>query len=193
MFRQNKRIILAALFLLTFFVGKDFHVRAQTTAYDFFYIVIEPVYAISSNYYPWPVSMNMSATVAGGTVNPVNNSNMYLKVTSVTPNNGSSNISCVVSGGEIPPGTLLSVIAAPCAGMNSMGNTGTVSTNPVLLNNSYDQVLVTNIGNCYTGRGLTDGYQLTFYWQLDEANAHQLSASPEATVVTISFTISANP
>jgi hypothetical protein len=167
-------------------------VFAQSSVSEQFSIVLNDKCLLSTNTTPSPVSMTLSTSVAGSAVSPVTNSNMYMKVTSIAPVGSTRKISAIITNGNVPPGTILKLVSAPCTNLYSQGSLGTVVPTPVTLNKTSNQTIVDGIGSCYTGTSPTDGYQLTFTWQPDNTNYYLINATPQATAVTITFTIAAN-
>lgn len=140
-----------------------------------------------------PISLTLSASVAGTPVASVFNSDMYVKVSSVVPGNTNRKITARVSGGTITVGTRLTLQAALSVNLNGGGRQGVVVTTPIVLN-STDQNLVTGVGSCYSGTGYTDGYQLTYTWApyLPTTNYQLLKSTTTPTVITIVLTITAH-
>lgn len=184
---MNKYSI-APLFLIisAIITGK---VTAQVNVYDPITIVVNDICLISTNTSPAPVSLTLSTSVAGSTVRPVSSSNMFLKATSIAPVGSSRKITAIASSGTIPLGTILKLVAAPCTSINSRGILGNVISTPIVLSKTISQTLIDGIGSCYTGTSFSDGYQLTFTWLPDVTNYYQLNATPDATTLIVSFTI----
>jgi hypothetical protein len=140
-----------------------------------------------------PVSLTLSTSVAGTPVVSVSNSDMYVKVSSVVPGNTNRKITARVSGGTIPAGTRLTLLAALSVNLNGGGRRGVALTTPIILNTT-DQDLITGVGSCYTGTGYTDGYRLTYTWApyLPATNYQLLQSTTTPTVITIVLTITAH-
>ena len=140
-----------------------------------------------------PVVLTLSTSVAGTPVVSVSNSDMYVKVSSVVPGNTNRKITARVSGGTIPAGTRLTLLAALSVNLNGGGRRGVAVTTPIILNTT-DQDLVTGVGSCYTGTGYTDGYRLTYTWApyLPATNYQLLQSTTTPTVITIVLTITAH-
>ncbi len=140
-----------------------------------------------------PVSMTLSASVAGTPVASVSNSDMYVKVSSIVPGNTNRKITVRISGGTIPAGTRLSLQAALSVNLNGGGRHGSIVVTPVVLS-ATDQDLVNGIGSYYTGTGYTDGYRLTYTWApyLPATNYNLIQSTTTLTVITVVLTITAH-
>lgn len=139
-----------------------------------------------------PVNLTLSASVAGAAVAAVSNSDMYVKVSSITPGGTYRKITAYITGGTVPPGTRLTLVAALSTNANGAGDCGTVS--PPIILNAIDQTFVHGIGSYYTGTGLTDGYRLTYTWgpYSPATDYHLIQATEVPTTLTIMLTISAS-
>lgn len=137
-----------------------------------------------------PVSLTLLTSTAGTPVASVSNSAVFVKISSVVPANTYRAITARITSGTVPPGTKLSLVAAPCTAANSGGSRGTVVSTPIILS-STDQNIVTLIGSCYTGSGYNDGYKLTYTWYPynPATNYNLLRAIPTPTTLTIVLTI----
>jgi hypothetical protein len=147
---------------------------------------------LSTNTSPSAVSMTLSTSVAGSSVTPVSNSNMYLKVTSIVPSGTTRKITAIISNGTIPTGTILTLAPAACTSANSEGTLGAVVTAPITLNKTSNQAIINSIGSCYTGTSTTDGYNLTYTWKPNDTNYYLITATSGSTTVTVTFTIANN-
>jgi len=140
-----------------------------------------------------PVALTLSASVAGTPVASVSNSDMYVKISSVVPGNTNRKITARLSGGTIPAGTRLTLLAALSVNLNGGGRRGIVVATPIILN-ATDQDLVTGVGSYYTGTGYTDGYRLTYTWApyLPATNYQLIQSTTTPKVITIVLTITAH-
>lgn len=184
-----KKYSIALLFLIisAIITGK---LIAQVNVYDPITIVVNDICLITTTTSPAPVSLTLSTPYAGTSVRPVSSSNMFLKATSIVPLGTSRNITAIATSGTIPQGTILTLVAAPCTSINSRGILGNAISTPFVLSKTISQTLIEGIGSCYTGTSFDDGYRLTFTWQPDLTNYNQISATLDATMLTVSFTIS---
>lgn len=172
------------------FIPLSIHAQAFTAG-DIITLSVQDFSLIESNHAP--VSLNLIATTAGEPVQAVSNSDMFLKISSIVPGGTNREITARIASGILPPGTKLTLQAAPCTTLNSGGRLGIPVATPILLSD-VDQVLVTEIGSCYTGTGYNDGFALTFTWGPDgpESNYHLLEANTEPASITVVFTITAH-
>ena len=187
---MNKYQFTLLLILISIlFAGRT--VAQSYTAGDIITLHVRDFSLIDTNHAP--VSLTLSASVAGTPVQPVSNSDMYVKISSIVPGGTHREITARVGSGAVPLGTKLSVVAAPCTTANSGGSLGTVNSIPIILS-SIDQEIITLIASCYTGTGYNDGYRLTYTWGpiSPATNYHLIKATSTPTTITIVLTITAH-
>ena len=161
------------------------------TAGDLITLKVQDYALIDTNHAP--VNLDLGPTVAGEPAQPVSNSDMFVKFSSIVPGSTNREVTVKLVSGTIPTGTFLSLQTTTCTTTNSGGRLGTPNPIPIYLNET-DQILISLIGSCYTGTGYTDGYQLTFTWGPDspESNYHLIESSPDPVNLTIVFTLTAH-
>jgi len=176
------------VFLLMIFLSGE-TVCQTFTAGDIITLQIQDYSLIDTNHAP--VSMVLRTTVAGSPVALVSNSDMFVKVSSIVPGGTKRSVSARITSGVVPPGTRLTLVAAPASTTNSGGALGTVVPTPVILSTT-DQNIINLIGSCYTGTGYNDGYRLTYTWfPYSPATDYQLiqaTASPVSLVIVLTIT-----
>jgi hypothetical protein len=179
------------IFILISVLFSEKIVAQSYTAGDQITLGVQDFCLIDTNHAP--VALTLSASVAGTPVASVSNSDMYVKISSVVPGNTNRKVTARISGGTIPAGTRLTLLAALSVNLNGGGRRGVVVTTPIILN-ATDQDLVTGVGSCYTGTGFTDGYRLTYTWApyLPATNYQLLQSTTTPTVITIVLTITAH-
>jgi len=177
------------ILIFLFFPGRT--IAQSYTAGDQITLGVQDFCLIDTNHAP--VAMTLSASVAGTPVASVSNSDMYVKISSVVPGGTNRKITARVSGGTIPAGTRLTLLAAQSVNLNGGGRRGVVVATPVVLS-ATDQDLITGIGSCYTGTGYTDGYRLTYIWApyLPATNYQLLQSTTTPAVITVVLTITAH-
>ncbi len=159
------------------------------TAGDEITLNISEYALIDSNHAP--IVMTMGTSTAGAPVVSVTNSDLFVKISSITPGGTDREITAKISSGTIPAGTTLTLVSADCTTTNSGGDLGTANTIPITLT-SIDQVLVSFISTCYTGTGYNDGYQMTFEWSPVDLTANYSLISSGSYNITVVFTLSAH-
>ncbi len=137
-----------------------------------------------------PVSLTLISTTAGEAAPAVSNSDLFVKISSITPGGTDREITAMISSGTVPIGTTLSLVSANCTTANSGGDLGTAIVTPITLS-GVDQNLVTLISTCYTGTGYNDGYQMTFTWGPDNLANYSSIGSGNASI-TVVFTLTAH-
>lgn len=184
-----RKEIFPLLFLLIGFASCT-ELFAQSASTNFT-VVVSDLSMISTNTSPSPVSMTLSTSVAGSAIQPVTNSNLYIKVTNIIPYGPNRKITAIISNGNVPTGTLLKMKPAAAFPANLKCTFGNVVSSPVVLNKTSNLTIISGIGSCYTGINPTDGYQVTFTWQPDTtSNYYMINANTGATSVTITLTVS---
>ena len=177
-------------FVFTISIMASAHLTAQVfTAGDEITLNVPEYALIDSNHAP--VVLTMANTTAGAPVGSVSNSDLFIKISSLTPGGTDREITARISSGSVPSGTQLTLVSANCTTTNSGGDLGTAISTPITLS-SVDQQLVSFISSCYTGTGDNDGFQMTFDWSpIDITTSYSqiVSASYNITVV---FTLSAH-
>ncbi|WP_297088640.1 hypothetical protein [uncultured Draconibacterium sp.] len=108
---------------------------------------------------------------------------LWLNYTSVT-NSETRDIKARIEGGNLPDGVKLLLSASAYKGAGK-GKTGQPVGEIAL--SSEDQVIISGVGNCYTGDGMQNGHALDFELVLDDFS--KLSAVNES-ILTILYTIS---
>ena len=177
-----KHIILGVslLFVLT--------VSAQEfTAGDNITLQISEYALIETNHAP--VSLTLNTTTAGEAAGSVSNSDVFIRISSITPGVTDREITARISSGSVPAATYLTLVSADCTTANSGGDLGAALPTPITLS-AIDQTIINQISTCYTGTGYNDGYQLTFNWiPLDPATNYSQLASGTHNI-TVVFTLS---
>ncbi len=147
-----------------------------------FFCLIETNYA--------PVVLTFAVPSAGAAIAPVSNSDLFVKVSSITPGTTHRELTARISSGTVPAGTALTLVSADCTTSNSGGELGAAFTTPITLS-AVDQDLIDLIGTMYTGTGYNDGYQMTFTWGPDTPANYSLIESITANIIVV-FTITAH-
>lgn len=166
--------------------------QAQSfTAGDVITLSVQDFALIDTNHAP--IILNLGPTVAGEPAQPVSNSDMFLKFSSIVPGSTNREVTVRIASGSVPAGTFLKLQSAACTTLNSGGRLGSPNPNPLFVSN-VDQDLISLIGSCYTGTGYTDGFQLTYTWGPDspESNYHLIQSSPDPVNLTVVFTLTAH-
>ena len=177
-------------FIFTLSILASAHMAAQVfTAGDNITLNVSEYALIDSNHAP--VVLTMTNSTAGAPVGSVSNSDLFIKISSITPGGTDREMTAKISSGSVPSGTQLTLVSANCTTTNSGGDLGTASSTPIILS-AIDQVLVDFISTCYTGTGYNDGYQMTFDWSpIDLTTNYSLIAS-DSYNITVVFTLSAH-
>lgn len=112
------------------------------------------------------------------------NNKKWINFSSAVSAGNSRNISIKIEGGQVPPGIYLKLITS-----NYMGNGKGVLGSPagvVTLNNT-PQTIISNIKGAYTGNGVNNGYELTYYLEIYD---YKLLDFNQSATLSISLTLS---
>jgi len=137
------------------------------------------------------VNLTLSAATAAGEAvqQSISDSTAYVQFSSVI-SEGSPRILSAKYSGTLPAGTNLTAkVLAPNA--NAVGTTGTLVASDVSLT-TVDATLVSDIGSCYSGTAVDDGYRMKYTWGLDNPTANYADIrATAATSLTVTLTLTA--
>ncbi len=109
----------------------------------------------------------------------------WINYSSIVRNGTTNYITAEVSNSELPGDMTLNLIVSPDNGAGA-GSMGTSSGELVLT--TYPQIIISNIGSCFTGRGLKRGHHLRYEWRSIEND--QVIEKPGDNAVSVTYTIS---
>ena len=120
-------------------------------------------------------------------ITPDLGSKTWLNYSSIV-NIGSTNyITVHISSGTLPGDASLDVIIGSNEGAGA-GINGTTTGRITL--SKYPQNIITNIGSCYTGRGIHKGHQLTYIWENPDSYDYSLNYD-NGQAIAVTYTITA--
>jgi hypothetical protein len=96
-------------------------------------------------------------------ISPSTAGKIWINYSSVVDGNSTNSICVSLSSGNLPAEVDIKLSIGPDAGSGS-GKMGKPSA-PIILT-SYPQAIITDIGSCYTGQGISKGHPLTYSWVL---------------------------
>ena len=178
-----KKIIYIACFIFSPFIGLTAaNIHSYTFSvniYDISLIRINP----STSF-----NLNLLSTEAGGSMTSITNKSTYLQLTSIPPAGKTRRITTIISSGNIPAGTMLTLLAVKKTGVGDVGITSSILT----LNKTANQTLIDGIASGYTGTNTMEGFELNYTLQVNPATYSQLKAT-QSMSITITYTIANNP
>lgn len=120
-------------------------------------------------------------------INPSTDNSIWLNYTSIVQSGSSNYITVHISSGQLPPESSVNIEVTDDVGAGS-GKIGIAS--PVQIELSmYPQSIITDIGSCFTGRGIEKGHQLTYSWNnIDDYSASRHSKTEFEITVTYTIT-----
>jgi hypothetical protein len=113
-------------------------------------------------------------------------SGIWLNYSSTLENNGKSHKITATMSGQLPDALQVLVEASPCEGSHR-GNTGRPNGQMVL--SGQPSEIISDIGNCHTGRGINNGHLLTYTlkWNEEASTGNLYAENHELQIV---YTIS---
>lgn len=111
--------------------------------------------------------------------------NTWLFYSSIVEYGLTNYITAQISLGSLPADVSLNVLVGADAGAGA-GMTGT-SLGQITLS-PFPQNIITNIGSCYTGRGVNKGHQLTYTWENQESFNYSYYFE-SGNLIAVTFTI----
>ena len=121
--------------------------------------------------------------IAGDQVNlkSTNSSKVWLNYSSVVTKNQKRKVTATIVGG-VPEGVILRLNAMESTGQGR-GEMGSSNGKVALSNNPTD--IISGIGSCYTGKGIQNGYLLSYEVEIDSDQLYQNNQSKEATLSVV--------
>ena len=104
----------------------------------------------------------------------------------------SRNVTVEISAGTVPGGTMITLQAAAYSGSSGDGTQGTAGSAVTLSSTAQD--IITAIGSCYTGDGVSSGHQLTYTLALDstDPDAYSKLDADDSNTLTVLYTLTDN-
>lgn len=131
------------------------------------------------------IELNMTApTEAGDPLAEKTDNTLWLNVTSIVAAGNDRDINVKIN--NTYAGIDLKVVAAAYSGLG-FGGFGTPESEVTLTNG--DQALVSGITSGYTVDGVSNGYQLTYTAEVDDAAAANLVSNGAGTDITVTYTL----
>lgn len=136
------------------------------------------------------INLTLSPQEAGQAVEQSkSDSTARILISSVVTGNQTRNLSASVTGGAVPAGTFLRVIALT-PNSSFIGTRGSLDAEVEL--DASAKNIITGIGTCYSGTGADDGYILKYtFGVLTAAGSYGLIRASSGTEVTVTLTLSA--
>lgn len=183
------------LFVILNIVGMTVNAQQDDNKASHSIVIVIPELALLSLESATGTSINLKAiapTEAGGTItfSPADTS-LWLNYSSIVGGVVAlRNITVQITDGELPKGTVLSLIASADAGEGD----GTIGVPSGSINlSSSPQNIITAIGSAYTGKGLTKGHNLSFLLGLDTAEGSYAKLNINANkILVVTYTLSDN-
>lgn len=120
-------------------------------------------------------------------ITPTTYDKTWLNYSSIVNNGLTNYITVHISSGSLPADVSLNVTVGSDIGAGA-GIMGT-SLGKITLS-TFPQNIITNIGSCYTGRGLNKGHQLTYEWENPESYNYSFNYEG-GNAIAVTYTITA--
>ena len=127
-----------------------------------------------------------STNVVDQVISPSTENSIWLNYTSIVQSGTTNYITVHISSGQLPPESSVNLEITDDVGAGS-GKIGVASSAQIELS-MYPQSIITDIGSCYTGRGIEKGHRLTYLWNNIEDYSESRYAKTEFEI-TVTYTI----
>ena len=118
-------------------------------------------------------------------ITPTTGDKTWLNYSSIVKSGLTNYITAHISSGSLPADVSLNVLIGADVGAGA-GLKGT-SIGQIDLS-TFPQNIITNIGSCYTGRGINKGHQLTYIWENPDSYNYSLNYE-EGNAIAVTYTI----
>ncbi|MCK4288170.1 MAG: hypothetical protein KAW86_03105 [Bacteroidales bacterium] len=118
-------------------------------------------------------------------ITPTTGDKTWLNYSSIVKSGLTNYITAHISSGILPADVSLNVLIGADVGAGA-GLKGT-SIGQIALS-TFPQNIITNIGSCYTGRGINKGHQLTYIWENPDSYNYSLNYE-EGNAIAVTYTI----
>lgn len=118
-------------------------------------------------------------------ITPTTGDKTWLNYSSIVKSGLTNYITAHISSGSLPADVSLNVLIGVDVGAGA-GLKGT-SIGQIALS-TFPQNIITNIGSCYTGRGINKGHQLTYIWENPDSYNYSLNYE-EGNAIAVTYTI----
>ncbi len=118
-------------------------------------------------------------------ITPTTGNKTWLNYCSIVKSDLTNYITVHISSGNLPADVSLNVLISTDVGTGA-GIKGT-SIGQITLS-KFPQSIITNIGSCYTGRGINKGHQLTYIWENPESYNYSLNYE-NGNAIAVTYTI----
>lgn len=120
-------------------------------------------------------------------INPSTANKTWLNYTSIVQYGSTNYITVHISSGQLPPESSVNLLIEEDAGAGA-GKMGIASSAQIKLS-IYPQSIITDIGSCFTGRGIDKGHQITYSWNnIDDYSESRYSKKEFEITVTYTIT-----
>jgi len=119
-------------------------------------------------------------------ITPTTGDKTWLNYSSIVQSGYTNYITAHISSGNLPADVSLIILIGDDVGIGK-GLKGT-SMNQIILS-IFPQTIITNIGSCFTGRGINKGNQLIYVWENPESYNYSVNYE-NGNTIAVTYTIS---
>jgi len=119
-------------------------------------------------------------------ITPAIGDKTWLNYSSIVANGLTNYITVYISSGSLPADVSLNLLIGADVGAGA-GKKG-ITKGQITLS-AFPQVIITNIGSCYTGRGIHKGHKLYYKWTNTESYDYSLNYD-NGKAIAVTYTIS---
>ena len=185
---QNLFIAAALLFATTAINAQDSKEDSHTVTIGIPEVALLDIESTTTN----AISLNATAPTEAGDKVVFNqtNSDLWINYSSIVGKKSTREVSVQITGGDVPNGLELSVVAKEDA-KKGEGTTGSAVKDPIVLNDKKAATIIEGVGSAYTGNGANKGHNLTYkIAQSSDEDAYSKLSFEESTTLTITYTLS---
>ena len=185
---QNYFITAVILFATTVINAQDTNEDSHTIAIGIPQVALLDIESTTGT----TISLTATAPTEAGEKVVFNqtNSDLWINYSSIVGSESTRAVSVQITGGAVPDGLALSVVAAEDVNQGE-GTTGTASAEIVLSNENAPNI-ITGVGSAYTGNGANKGHNLTYKIAQDneDDDAYSKLRFDQSPTITITYTLS---
>ena len=119
----------------------------------------------------------------------LNNSDLWLNYSVIKSSGQTYSINGSIDRGDLPAGITIDVMTSTPSGKGDVGTEAGTQSFP---NSGAEIPVVTKIGSCHTGVGVSNGSNLIYTANFDDTSAHYADLVAGSYTATITYTISAD-
>lgn len=135
-------------------------------------------------------AISLAGTHSGEAGDPISfdtatDSSLWLNYSSIVSSSSKRSVTVAITGGSVPGGLDLNVLASNC--ITGDGTIGTPTSKLTLTTSAQD--IITNVGSAYTETGISKGHNLTYSLSQKVGATEYANLKVDSTILTITYTL----